>query len=185
MFGQDLRKIDLDKKNVYMKKKEFNLGVAAELKALQRRDLAKKEAVTSFLDNVHSSVVAILKKMLEKSPIGSVVVRNASVFNPDSISVTKEDLLKHLKRLQQHFVKIKVLTASHADKAFIQCGVFRKNDMKLVNKDDDINRLDDFYFTKLDVGKKYPELTNVAIIILTLSHGQAYIERRFSQNKTG
>ena len=31
MFGQDLRKIDLDKKNVYMKKKEFNLGVAAEL----------------------------------------------------------------------------------------------------------------------------------------------------------
>ena len=57
--------------------------------------------------------------------------------------------------------------------------------MKLVNKDDNINRLDDFYFTKLDVGKKYPELTNVAIIILTLSHGQAYIERRFSQNKTG
>ena len=184
MFGQDLRKIDLDKKNVYMKKKEFNLGVAAELKALQRRDLAKKEAVTSFLDNVHSSVVAILKKMLEKSPIGSVVVRNASVFNPDSISVTKEDL-KNLKHLQQHFFKIKVLTASHADKASIQCGEFLKNDMKLVNKDDNINRLDDFYFTKLNVGKKYPELTNVAIIILTLSHGQAYIERRFSQNKTG
>ena len=38
MFGQDLRKIDLNKENVYMKKKEFNLGVAAELKALQRRD---------------------------------------------------------------------------------------------------------------------------------------------------
>ena len=94
MFGQDLRKIDSDKKNVYMKKKEFNLGVAAELKALQRRDLAKKEAVTNFLDNVHSSVVAILKKMLEKSPIGSVVVRNASVFNPDSISVTKRIFLK-------------------------------------------------------------------------------------------
>ena len=109
MFGQDLRKIDLDKKNVYMKKKEFNLGVAAELKALQRRDLAKKEAVTNFLDNVHSSVVAILKKMLEKSPIGSVVVRNASVFNPDSISVTKEDLLKNLKHLQQHFFKIRFL----------------------------------------------------------------------------
>ena len=40
--------------------------------------------------------------------------------------------------------------------------------MKLVNKDDNINRLDHFYFTKLDVGKKYPELTKVAIIILTL-----------------
>ena len=37
--------------NVYKKKKEFNLGFAAEdkLKALQRRDLVKKEAVTNFL----------------------------------------------------------------------------------------------------------------------------------------
>ena len=37
--------------NVYKKKKEFNLGFAAKdkLKALQRRDLVKKEAVTNFL----------------------------------------------------------------------------------------------------------------------------------------
>ena len=50
--------------------------------------------------------------MFEKSPIGSVVVLNAFVFNRDSIFVTKkEDLLKNLK-LQQHFVKNKVLTAS-------------------------------------------------------------------------
>ena len=87
MSGQDLRKIDLNKENVYKKKKEFNLGFAVEnkLKALQRRDLVQKEAVINFLDNVRSCVVAILKKMFEKSPIGSAVVRNISVFNPDSI----------------------------------------------------------------------------------------------------
>ena len=87
MSGQGLRKIDLNKENVYKKKKEFNLGFAAEnkLKALQRRDLVQKEAVINFLDNVRSCVVAILKKMFEKSPIGSAVVRSVSVFNPDSI----------------------------------------------------------------------------------------------------
>ena len=53
--------------------------------------------------------------------------------------------------------------------------------MKLLNKDDDIDRLDDF--TKLYVGKKYPELSKV-IIILTLSHEQVDIKRGFSQNKT-
>ena len=53
-----------------------------------------------------------------------------------------------------------------------------------MNKDDDTDCLDDFFFTKLDVGKKYPELSKVIIIILTLSHGQAEIERGFSQNKT-
>ena len=56
--------------------------------------------------------------------------------------------------------------------------------MNLVKKDDDINRLDDFFFTKLDIGKKYPELPKVIIIILTFNHGQADIERGFSQNKT-
>ena len=98
--GQDLQKIDLDEENICKKKKEFNLGFATEnkVKALQRRDLVKKEAVTNFLDNVHSCVIAILKKMFEKSPIGSVEVCNASVFNADSIFVTKkEDLLKNFK----------------------------------------------------------------------------------------
>ena len=95
----------MDKENVYQKKKEFNLGFTAEnkLKALQRRNLVKKEAVTNFLDNAHTCVHAILKKMFEKSPIGFDVVCNASVFNPDSIFVTKkEDLLKTLKLLLQH-----------------------------------------------------------------------------------
>ena len=48
--------------------------------------------------------------MFEKSPTGSVIVGNASVF------VTKnEDLFKNLKILLQHFGKIKILTAiSHA-----------------------------------------------------------------------
>ena len=50
MSGQDLGKIDLDKEIVYKKKKEFKLGFAAEnrLKALQRRDLVKKEAINQF-----------------------------------------------------------------------------------------------------------------------------------------
>ena len=53
-----------------------------------------------------------------------------------------------------------------------------------MNKDDDIDGLDDFFFTKLHVGKKYSELSKVIIIILTVSHGQADIERGFSQSKT-
>ena len=74
------------------KNKEFNVGFAAEnkFKALQRRDLVEKEAVTNVLNNVRSCVVAILKKMFDKSPIGSVVVHKVSVLNPDSIFVAKK-----------------------------------------------------------------------------------------------
>ena len=52
--------------------------------------------------------------------------------------------------------------------------------MKLVNKDHDIDGLDDFYFTKFDVGKKYSELSKVIVIILTISHGQTDIQKGFS-----
>ena len=55
--------------------------------------------------------------------------------------------------------------------------------MKLVNKDDDIDGLDDFFFTKVAVGKKCPELSEVIIFILTLSHEQADIGKGFSRNK--
>ena len=60
---------------------------------------------------------------------------------------------------------------------------FYKNYIKLVNKDDDIDRLDDFFFTKLNVGKKYPELSKVIIIII-LSHGQADTERESFPQKS-
>ena len=95
-----------------------------------------------------------------------------------------EDLLKKFKAFSATFCQNQVLTVSHTDKASIQCGEFLKNDIKLVNKDDDIDRLDDFFFTKLDVGKKYPEQSKVIIIILILSHVQTDNERGFSQNKT-
>ena len=75
----------------------------------------------------------------------------------------KEDLLKKSKLLLQHFIKINFLTAFHADQASIQYGEFLKNDMKLVNKDNDIDCLDNF-FTKLDVGKKCRTLNYLLII---------------------
>ena len=52
--------------------------------------------------------------------------------------------------------------------------------MKLVNKDHDIDGLDDFFFTKFDVGKKYSEISKVIAIILTISHEQTDIQKGFS-----
>ena len=108
MPAQDFRKIDLKKQNICRKKKEFNLCFTAEnkLKALHRRELVKKEAVTNFLDNVRSCVNATLTKIFENLPIGSFVISNSSVFKHDPIFITKmEELLKNLKLFLQHFSK--------------------------------------------------------------------------------
>ena len=53
----------------------------------------------------------------------------------------------------------------------------------MVNGSEDIDRLDDFYFKEAKIGV-YPGLASVLKIILTLSHGQADVERGFSLNKS-
>ena len=49
------------------------------------------------------------------------------------------------------------------------------------NKESD--RFDDLYYKKCNINR-YKELAGVVKILLTLSHGQASVERRFSENKT-
>ena len=53
---------------------------------LRRRDKVSKTCVVAFKKSVKKCVIAIIEKLLEKSPIGSVMVRNACVFNPDFIA---------------------------------------------------------------------------------------------------
>ena len=44
------------------------------------------------------------------------------------------------------------------------------------------SRIDDFFFQDLKVYKKYPDMSTLLILILTLSHGQAEVERGFNNN---
>ena len=53
---------------------------------LRRRDKVSKTCVSAFKKSVKKCVIVIIEKLLEKSPIGSVMVRNACVFNPDFIA---------------------------------------------------------------------------------------------------
>ena len=49
---------------------------------------------------------------------------------------------------------------------------------------DSIDRLDVFYFHAMKVRSKYPSLAKLLELMLTLSHGQADVERGFSTNKS-
>ena len=91
----------------------------------------------------------MVKKIFEWSVLGSVVIRNATVFNPTSMQIAKDSTLhKKLKELFQHFASLKLLFAPAADKAFTQYVAFLK--MKDVSAEDvdKIDRLDNFFFKK-------------------------------------
>ena len=168
-----LTKIDFEKDTNFKKNKDYNIGFATEqiLNELKKKDLVKNADLKEFYCDVRKCVIAAMKKLNEKSPLLSVVVRSAVVFNPESVLENNiSTLQQRLKLLLQHFVSVKVISGNNiADKAFEQYALM-KDDMEIVDIDlSKLGRLDDFYFKQLKAGKKYPELASVIMVILTKS----------------
>ena len=76
---------------------------------------------------------------------------------------------------------MQIVSSHKTDKDLIQYGNV-KTDLQKTGIDlSKIPPLDDFYFKELK-DEKYPEFCSVIKIVLTLSHGQADVERSFSLN---
>ena len=80
-----------------------------------------------------------------------------------------------------------IIPFTKADKAYIQYCNFIDDDMLLILENAKLfvrgeSRIDDFFFQDLKVYKKYPDMSTLLILILTLSHGQAEVERGFNNN---
>ena len=79
-----IRKIDFDNKDNFLKVKDMSLGFATEkcLSDLQKKDLTSKQQIAKFYNDSVEITKSILMKILERSPLGSVVVKYAGVLIP-------------------------------------------------------------------------------------------------------
>ena len=119
----------------------------------------------------------------------SVIVRCAACFDPAVMLKCNQDYSnKLLKSLVHKIVSSKIITFSRGDKALSQYKDLFEKDMteekeKFLKFDrKEGHRLDLFFFHDIRIGDKYPELAAILKIILTLSHGQASVERGFNDN---
>ena len=151
------------------------------LKELRKKDEIERKDVRNFYEMVTLCVEKTATKLLERSPINSVVVRTARVFNPSLIiPENKGALLKMMKPLLKHLHMLKVITVRIGDKAYDQYSDFIDQKSNFIVLDD-VDRLDELFFQSLKISK-FPELSQVAMIIFTISNGQADVERGFSTN---
>ena len=177
--GNQLTKIDFESANIFKKSKDVTIGFSTEyvLSDLKKKDLVKHSDIQNFYDNVRKCVVSTIKEMSERC-----LPRNAVVFNPEiMLESTEGKLQKKFKALLQHLVLLRIVSSHKPDKALIQYGNVKTDLQRAAIDLSKIPRLDDFYFKELKVAK-YPEFCLVIKIVLTLSHGQAYVERGFSLN---
>lgn len=130
----------------------------------------------------------MIQKLFERTPIASIVVRCCSIFDP-SILVEKRSsvLQKQLKLLLGHLIEHNIFSTNEADKVTNEFARFLETDLKKLNLefnqfDRKKQRLDDFYFHLVKI-QNFESLAFILKLILTLSHGQAAVERLFSINK--
>ena len=187
-LGFKLPEIDMDDEKNLKKEKDFTLGFVTEkmIKELRLKDAVTREQMDDFYENVKICIKTLIEKLNERSALTSVVLRGAVVFNPAKIvSASSKYLKKYLGLLLEHLVSLKIIKGANCDQLRAQYQSLQ-SDVETASIDlEDFpqTRLDDFFYKKMSIHRKYPELSEVVALILTLSHGNSDVERGFSLNK--
>ena len=136
-------------------------------------------------------VTGIASKFFDRSRLGSIIVRNADAINPKVIADLEAHLLQRkMNQILWHLLKLNILSSKDPDKAFEQDSslleqVNKMHLNELMLFDATKSDLDFFYFHELGIKtKKHENFLFVLKVILTLSHGQAAVERSFSLGKS-
>ena len=187
----ELLKIDLLEGSNYLKRKGMHLGFSTGeyLCHIVRQDVANLNSVVTFKKEAREMIKVIMQAILEKSPLHSVVVKNANVFDPKSIiTLPADSLRRNTKSLLRYIVSLKIISTSIAEKALSQYSNLILTKLQLdADKFRSFNsgkeRLDDFIFKWFSVTIP-AELKSILKLVLVLSHSQVSIERGFNVNKT-
>ena len=187
--GKQLKDIDLSDKKNLLSLEKMNLGFAVEhtIKSLKRLDAVSNLQVNEFKKSAQIFIISMLTKLFERSPMTSILLKSASIFDPMILhDLSKEKILSKWKMLLKCLIDLGVLSRQRCDEATLQFNQFYSEIMNKYQKDfeefsQESCRLDEFYFHKIGVAK-YQDVAFVIRLLLTLSHGQAAVERGFSHN---
>ena len=81
-------------------------------------------------------MISTIEKLLEKSPTGSLIVRNACVFNPQFITSSNDEinLINKLKTLVSQLIKqnwIDWIDPQYGERVVLQYKSFLQNEVKM------------------------------------------------------
>ena len=76
-------------------------------------------------------IVVMVSKLLERSPLGSALLKSASVLDPDVLQGnTRDKLISQFKTLLKVIMNLSVLAANSCDKALSHFKCLLDNDLK-------------------------------------------------------
>ena len=110
-----LMKIDLNKGENLLA--SFSLNIGTRLKQMMSSSNLKQEEKRKFLRECSCSIISLLKKLQERSPLRFSLCRNASSLSPNNMMEDKDGSVLKFKGYSEKLSKLKLLTADEADAA--------------------------------------------------------------------
>ena len=151
-----------------------------------KKDIITDSDVLAFKKNCILFLSEMVAKIIERSPQKSSFVRCTSFLVPQKMVLNKDLVKLRFRKLLQKLPDLKQVTSKQCDNTQVQLLEFmdsvKVNRAEFESYDRKLCRLDEFYFSKVGV-EKFPDLCLVIKLVLTLSHGQASVERGFSINQ--
>lgn len=186
--GKQLKDLDLLDETNFLPLNKMSIGFAAEqvIQNLRRSGMVGNSQIKEFYCGVKRFIIEMLSKLFERSPLCSPLLKAASIFDTSVlVQLAKEKAQGRWKDLMKCLLSFDILAPQQCDRATSQFKSFLGTELKKFHdkfeefsKED---RLDEFYFDTTGI-QKYEDVAYVLKLILTLSHGQASVERGFSHN---
>ena len=118
-----LKEIDLTANTNFLRAKDIKLGFGARecINNLKKSDLLSSKDLQAYMNECLTFVTAIVTKLFDRSPLGSVIVRNANALNPEVMAELEIHLLERkMNQILMHLLKLNILSTNDSDKALEQ-----------------------------------------------------------------
>ena len=185
-----IAKLNVMETSIYLDPSDIDVGFAAAStlsKAVKEKKISKCQHF-KFKKECSTMLATMVTKLQERSPIQYSFARKLASLDPHLVICESEKVEKMFKEVLTKLVDTKWIKNEQADCIWIQykkfvsdAKQFHHNDFSSFSLEE--NRLDAFYFELLSGNRDFKELWDTMKFLLTLSHGQAIVERGFSVNK--
>ena len=174
-------KVDLDQAELYVPVSKIDVGFKTS-QLLKSANLSPKQLL-GFQLETRNFLLATVKKIIEKSPLKSKLLRSLAWLNPEVLREAKEDSTCAEKLFGDTVTCLVSCNRVNADDVDELKSSFKTwvSDCHLPEFKAP-QRLDS-YFASIFSGSKFKSVWGLIKLILVLSHGQAQVERGFSVNK--
>lgn len=182
----DLLKIDIKKKDNLLVAKYTKLGYGTEAALRQVKPVSDLK-ILQFKEQCSNCLQAFVKKIMDRSPLKSPIVKAVSCLNP-AVALQTDLANKRLSTALRIYVENEIISGNTGDKIDQEykriCALpVVQEKLKSFNRLE--NRLDHFWIDLIrNCGAaEYSNFLYFVKTVMILSHGNAAVERGFSVNK--